>query len=891
MESSPDVDELAAVVADGRPFDWSEVDARGQRPLEALWRAVRRRDGDRGPRSATRARLSAPLTWLAIVALVKAALTGGVAGTALDLVNPVQLLALVSFTVVGAALLYGGHRDLRARHLGLVLVLVGSVMTNPLLRQVSEAWNGLPWPLEFLRGIAVEGMVPAAMWLFARGFPIAVWSPRDTRWMRLGLGGATALGLVLLAGHALFAVNPQIPGMWVLNRNSQASSYFWPLVIGATMPALFFMTWRRRDANGDERAKVTAFIAALLLAVAPTAVIIALRFTSAHAWMLSHFTLTGAFMFSGLIALPLATAYAVVAHRVVRVDLVLRNAARYALARGLLLLVAIGPLLLLALHAYRNRDATVGALFGDATGRTLLAVSTAGAALLAARTRIQRLVDRALRRDSVSLASALDLFARRSREGLGLGDVADAMQQSIAAAFHPQMVALLVADRQRDAFVSLGAALPPLSRTTWLAQSLAGVRDPVVVDLEDAEGVVHLLPRTDQLWLADNGVVVLAPLIAGGGTFCGLLALGPMASGREYTGDDLRFIGAFAAAAASAIESRLLRTRSGPSRHLDEVRWDDESGRECQECLQAFAADVNTCPTCHRQTAPMAIPVSLHGKFTVVRRLGAGGMGVAYLAEDEALGRPVVLKTLPRVRPEAVEQIRREARAMAQVSHPALAGIHGLETWREVPVLVVEYLAGGTMAERLRHGPMPEAEVVAVARHVLGGLRALHDTGLLHRDLKPSNIGFAADGTPKVLDFGLSRLRGDEVDRAAVFGSPDRGVSVESMAELDVTSLAGTPAYMSPQLVAGRPPSVQDDLWALAVVMLEALRGTHPWAGLAATEVLRRLSAGEAPGWTETGSRCSPELRAVLARALSNGEEHPTSTARRLEQELAALPR
>lgn len=839
-----------------------------------------------------RARLSPPLTWLTVAALGKTALTSVIVSLAFETVNPVQALTLASFTLVGAVLLYGGHRDLRARHLGVVLVLVGSVMTNPLLRQVSEAWNGLPGPLELLRGLVFESMVPAAMWLFARGFPKALWSPRDARWMRLGLGGSTALGLILLVGNALFAAAPEVPGLWMFNRNTQESSYFWPLIVGSTAPAFGFMLWRRRDAESDERAKVAAFTTALVLALVPTALVIALRFTPARPWMLSHFALTGAFMFSGLVALPMATAYAVVAHRVVRVDLVLRNAARYALARGLLFGLAVGPLLLLALHAYRNRDATVGALFGDATGRVLLVVSAAGAALLAGRARILRLIDRALRRDSVSLASALDMFSRRSREGLGLGDVAEAVQTTIVAAFHPQVAALLVSDRVRDAFVPLGAALPSLSRATWLAQSLAGVRDPVVVDLDDADGVAHLLPVPDQDWLVETGVVVLAPLVASGGTMCGLLALGAMASGRDYTDDDLRFLGALAAAAAPAVESRLLRPADASSRQLDDVRWSDESGRECHECLQAFAADVNTCPTCQRQTAPMAIPVSLHGKFTVVRRLGAGGMGVAYLAEDEALGRPVVLKTLPRVRPEAVEQIRREARAMAQVSHPALAAIHGLETWRAVPVLVVEYLAGGTMAERLRHGPMPEAEVVAVARHVLGGLRALHDAGLLHRDLKPSNIGFAADGTPKVLDFGLSRLRAGAGDGSEVFGSSGPGVSTQSKAEPEATSLAGTPAYMSPELVAGRQPSPADDLWALAVVMLEGLRGAHPWAGLRATEVLRRLRAAEEPGWAEDGSNCSAELRAVLARALSNGRgELPISTARTLEQELAALPR
>ena len=431
----------------------------------------------------------------------------------------------------------------------------------------------------------------------------------------------------------------------------------------------------------------------------------------------------------------------------------------------------------------------------------------------------------------------------------------------------------------------------PADRPERYAKALGAGAGAVIVDLEDADGVVHLLPPSDQAWLADNGVVVLAPLIAGGGTFCGLLALGPMASGRAYTSDDLRFLGAFSAAAASAIESRLLRTPSGPSRPLDEVRWDDESGRECQQCLQAFAADVNTCPTCQRQTAPMAIPLSLHGKFTVVRRRGAGGMGVAYLAEDEALGRPVVLKTLPRVRPEAVEQIRREARAMAQVSHPALAAIHGLETWRAVPVLVVEYLSGGTLAVRLRAGPMPERDIVLLARHVLGGLAALHDAGLLHRDLKPSNIGFAADGTAKVLDFGLTRLRVRAVGEPVMFGSADAGVSDDSRAELDVTSLAGTPAYMSPELVAGRPPSVADDLWALAVVMLEALQGSHPWGRMSVSEVIQRLRSGDVPAWSDDAPQRSTELQRIVRRMLSRQQSDRPQSAASLQEELADLRR
>lgn len=892
MQSSPEADELAAVVADGRPFDWSTIDdTREHRPLLALWRAVRRSERDRTAPPVTRATHPAGFAWLTILVILKAVGTSGLLALAPGAVDVTQVITLVSFTVVGAGLAYGGNRDLRARRLGVVLLLVGSVMTKPLLRQVSEAWTEAPAQLALSQRIAFESMLPAAMWLFVAVFPASVWSPRDAVLLRRGLVSSTVTGLVLLGGNALIALGLTFPGLWIVDRDTGGSSAFWAIVFPQIAAALAFMLCRRRDAEPAERSKVNAFAASLVLALAPATLIIMgyWMVPTLRDWFEVHFAATGAAMYSGLIALPVVTSYAVLAHRVVRVDLVLRSASRYALAKGLLLTATLGPLALLSAYFYRNQHQTVGELFSSGLGRTLLGLSIGGAMLLAARDRIQRVIDRAWRRDTVSLASALDVFARRSGEGVGLGDVVDAMQRSVVAAFHPRVVAVLIADRTRDAFVPVGAALAPLARATLLAEALTGVRDPVVVDLEDAQGVARLLPRADQDWLADAGVVVLAPLMASGGTLCGLMALGPMTSGRDYTDGDLRYIGALAAAASPAIESRLLRPSGSVSSPLDDVRWDDESGRECPSCGQTFAADVNACRSCDSVTTPMPLPVHLHGKFTLTRRLGAGGMGVVFLAHDDALGRPVALKALPRVRPEAVEQLRREARAMAQVSHPALASIHGLESWRAVPVLVVEYLNGGTLADRLRAGPLPESEVIALARHVVGGLGRLHAAGLLHRDLKPSNIGFAADGTAKVLDFGLSRLRIGAVDDAGLYDSAARGVSGELGTEPDATSLAGTPAYMSPEVVAGRPPAPTDDLWALAVVMVEALRGTHPWAALSVREVLRRLRSAESPGASHEPLRCSKELSRLLHRALSPMHVERPQTAAEFEREVADL--
>jgi hypothetical protein len=893
MKALPDTDELAAVVADGRPFDWSTLGAnRDVRTLAALWRAVRTQlpteiAGARAPR--------AHLTWgvilLSLVAIGKAAAAAIVVAIGLELANPMQVATLVSFNAVGIALIYGGVRDLRARHLGFVLLMVGAVVANPLLRQGAADWSAPPPWLDWLRAFPVEAFLPAALWLFVRDFPAAALSPRDARRLQRGLRLSVMAGLLLLAANVLLAAGIALPGLWALDRNSAGTSYFWLVQFVLIVPALLIMLRRRRDAVPLERAKVTAFVSALGLALLPALLVMALanRASPLRPFLLAHFTLTGVVLYAGLVVMPLTTAYAVVAHRVVHIELVLRNAARYALARGTLTVATVGPLVLLAAYAYRHRDIAIGNLFAGATGRSLLILAGAAAVLLFARSWLLSVLDRALSRDSVSLAVALKGFAQRSSQGLGLGDVAEALQRTTADAFHPEVVSLLVADLARNAFVPVGAPLAPLARSTWLAEALARSHEPVIVDLEQPDGVARLLPRADQEWLADGGVVVLVPLVASGGDLCAILALGRMASARSYAETDLRFVAALAAAAAPAVEARLLRTSNSSLRRLDDVDWDDESGRECLACGRAFAADVNTCIDCRKTTVPMAVPVRLHGKFTVTRRLGAGAMGVVYLAHDEDLDRPVALKTLPRILPEAVQRLRREARAMASVSHPAVATIHGVESWRAAPVLVVEFLAGGTLADRLRQGPIAEAEVVAIARQVLGGLSHLHRAGLLHRDLKPSNIGFSANGAAKVLDFGLSRLVVGGPAARSPFGSDHHSGSDDAATGIGASGLAGTPLYMSPEVLEGHSPDAGLDLWALAIVMRESLAGRHPWAGLGVEEVLRRIRAAGAAEPAADTPRCSEPLAALLARALHRDRKRRPQTADEFEGELASL--
>ena len=184
------------------------------------------------------------------------------------------------------------------------------------------------------------------------------------------------------------------------------------------------------------------------------------------------------------------------------------------------------------------------------------------------------------------------------------------------------------------------------------------------------------------------------------------------------------------------------------------------------------------------------VPHVLRGVFRFEKRIGAGGMGVVYRATDLNLKRDVAIKTLPRLTADHAVQLKREAQAMALLNHPNLAVIHGIESWRGTPFLVEEYLAGGTLADRLREGPMAVGEALEIGIGLAGVIGQLHASGIIHCDIKPSNIGFSQTGVMKLLDFGLAHLfreagqvlttlsvRGDEpgdstsvVTRAGVIG-------------------------------------------------------------------------------------------------------------------------
>lgn len=373
------------------------------------------------------------------------------------------------------------------------------------------------------------------------------------------------------------------------------------------------------------------------------------------------------------------------------------------------------------------------------------------------------------RRHRERLTSALT----RVRGARGMRELALMLRDEMEAAAGATHAAIL-----------LRSALPPGSS---LAQILAESFAPL--DLAPQGPLFPLLPRHDREWLAASGIVLAAPVVRRDGTVAAVAALGVRRDGLPYDRADRWYIGTLLAGSA-AVWDLLLPSTAAAGANAD-------AALECPACGVVWDTAARPCG-CPGAPAAAALPRRLAGKFVLLRRLGAGGMGIVYLARDEALGRDVAMKTLPALMPGAVSRLRDEAYMMAALNHEALATIYGLEVWRGSPILVVEYFPRGTLADTLARGPLGGEAVVALGIRLARALEYMHARGALHRDIKPSNVGIAEDGSAKLLDFGLAA---------------------------DLGPLAGTPAYLPPEALAGAPPDETGDLWSLAAVLVEACGG------------------------------------------------------------------
>jgi serine/threonine-protein kinase len=271
------------------------------------------------------------------------------------------------------------------------------------------------------------------------------------------------------------------------------------------------------------------------------------------------------------------------------------------------------------------------------------------------------------------------------------------------------------------------------------------------------------------------------------------------------------------------------------------------------------------------------------GAYRVLSKIGEGGMGEVYRAHDTVLGRDVAIKALPDSvahDPERVARFEREAKLLAALNHPHIAGIHGVERVGDVKFLVLELVDGVSLARRIENSRLTTPEALAIARQIAEALEAAHEKGIVHRDLKPANVMMTTEDRVKVLDFGLAKA----FETEAATPSSDQSPTMTLGAATKLGVILGTAAYMSPEQAKGRPADKRSDLWAFGCVLYEMLTGKRAFAGDDLSETLAAVIRGD-PDWACLPPETPASIRRLLRRCLAKDRKQrlPDAAMARIE--------
>ena len=277
--------------------------------------------------------------------------------------------------------------------------------------------------------------------------------------------------------------------------------------------------------------------------------------------------------------------------------------------------------------------------------------------------------------------------------------------------------------------------------------------------------------------------------------------------------------------------------------------------------------------------------------YEIVRRLGAGGSGVVYLANDTLLQRPVVLKIL-RTGLLSAEQLRttvlREARLASAIEHPNVCGIYEVGESGNEGYIVMQYVPGQSLDRLIARGPASLQLVLSVGIQIADGLQAAHTLGIFHRDLKPQNVMLTDGGLVKILDFGLARrLRPED----ASFDPSKPGLARDASVAATYTARGGTIRYMAPEQFVTGQSSVQSDVWALGVILFELVSGRHPFVRPDAEDfqAIRAIQFSDPPDLSDSVPGISVELKSVIAACLEKNPAARYTSAAEVREALKTI--
>src|ERR1700678_3789857 len=283
--------------------------------------------------------------------------------------------------------------------------------------------------------------------------------------------------------------------------------------------------------------------------------------------------------------------------------------------------------------------------------------------------------------------------------------------------------------------------------------------------------------------------------------------------------------------------------------------------------------------------------------YTVVDRLGSGGMGVVYKVKDTRLGRSVALKFLPEDishDPQAIDRFHREGRAASTLNNPNICTIYDIGEFEGRPFIAMELLEGQTLKHRIGGKPIEISELLEIGIQIANGLDAAHGKGIVHRDIKPANIFLVERGQAQILDFGLAKLTSVHQHAAESVGATSMRTQTHVLDKDQLTSpgsAMGTVAYMSPEQARGEELDARSDLFSLGVVLYEMATGSVPFPGATSAVVFGGILHSVPTSAKELNPRLPLAMESILGKTLEKDPDLRCQTAAELRADMKRLSR
>ncbi|MGH9321792.1 MAG: protein kinase domain-containing protein [Vicinamibacteria bacterium] len=654
-----------------------------------------------------------------------------------------------------------------------------------------------------------SGPIPRGLWRVALGL------------LYVTGGTRAALGLIVALTVLTSGVGGAVRYANVMQRLELVTLLTF---LGAVVGMLLVIPHKyRRLTDPDERRRVRWMVYGSTVALLP------------NLWYMAVALLEGPvgprlslFTNASSVAIPICMAYVVVKHRVLDIKVVVRRGVQYLLARRVLQAAVALPLLVLAQTIVIHRHRTIAEIVAE-NGGYLFWIVAAGVSLRFRRP-IQVSLDRRFFREELDreqlLLGLLDDVGKLE----SLSELSRLVTSKLDAALHPKTVYLWYRDPREFAAASSADPLltppdfPPEERwLAWLETRGGAATLPAPADAG--------LSREEALWFAEREVSLIVPIADSSDRVVGALLVGEKSSEEPYGANDRRLLQAIARQTAVVRENLRLRARVSEEqqmRHDVLARLDGRLPdvlKECPVCGACFDGPIERCEH-DGEPLLLTLPVArtLDGRYRLEHLIGKGGMGAVYEARDLRLARVVAVKVLlgrAFGQPAALRRFRREAQSAARLNHPNIVSVFDFGPLEgQGAYLVMERVNGVTLRAEMECGKVIAAQAVADwFEPLLDGLAAAHAQGIVHRDLKPENVigrrGASQALAVKILDFGLAKF-----------------FNAETLASGPVTVqgvILGTPGYMAPEQLLGRETDHRADIFAVGVMLVEALTGRRPF--------------------------------------------------------------